>query len=30
MIRSMTGYGAIAVESGRLRGTVTARSLNHR
>ncbi len=30
MIRSMTGYGSAAVEDGSLRGSVTARSLNHR
>ena len=30
MIRSMTGYGSVPVEGGRLRGSVTARSVNHR
>lgn len=30
MIRSMTGYGAAAVESEALRAVVTVRSLNHR
>jgi uncharacterized protein (TIGR00255 family) len=30
VIRSMTGYGSAALEEGTLRGSVTARSLNHR
>jgi uncharacterized protein (TIGR00255 family) len=30
MIRSMTGYGSASLEDGSLRGSVTARSLNHR
>lgn len=30
MIRSMTGFGAAAVEAGRLRGAVTVRAVNHR
>ena len=30
MIRSMTGYGSASLEQGPLRGTVSARSLNHR
>lgn len=29
-VRSMTGFGTAAVESGRLRASVTARSVNHR
>ena len=29
-VRSMTGFGSAAVESGRLRASVTARSVNHR
>jgi uncharacterized protein (TIGR00255 family) len=30
MIRSMTGFGSAALEAGRLRGSVTVKSLNHR
>jgi uncharacterized protein (TIGR00255 family) len=30
MIRSMTGFGTAALESGHLRGSVTVRSVNHR
>ena len=30
MIRSMTGFGSATLDTERLRGTVTVRSLNHR